>query len=232
MPFWRAPRCTSATRSRRSFSQACERGRRPTCGRRARGWSPAPCRPRLTGWRPGRDAAAWDARRRRAACSRPLVHSRYRLADRTAPQRNVCVNLLQQRLKFGIPAGEFGAQRIRIAGCRPRLLHFSPSAGTKPTKLISVPARTGNTRKCFPVPSHICQQVVRPLRNLLVRNEAAIGDRVAEHWLATEDKQTAAIRNGYRPPRRQRRLRPLRHWRTCTRATSPFLRKPVQRWPV
>ena len=97
----------------------------------APGSSPAPCRPRSTGWRPGRDAAASGARRRRAA-SAGLGSRSAAARGRRAPSE-----------RSGRPASALRrcagpSPRIRAAGRRgsPGADHdsfISSSVGTKPT---------------------------------------------------------------------------------------------------
>ena len=228
MPFSRAPRWTAATRSRRSRSYASSAAGTLARSTSAPELSPAPCRPRSTGWRPGRDAAASGARHRRAAssghASRPAA-----ARGRTAP-----IGMSFQPGSTGpdarIPSPKLAAQHVGVSGRRPGFLHFR--IGRHEADIVDELARSHRkAEEMFSLAEPHLPAIGRPVRNALMRQHAAIGDR------AVEDR-----------PRRRRGIGPklgvdavrrdddvafgTAPLANDTRATSPVCSKPVPRCPV
>ena len=119
----------------------------------------------------------------------PVGPGRQRLAvvERPAERR---LHVPQQLPDTRVPAGEFAAQTVRIAGRRPRLLHLL--VGRHEAHIVdhlSGAHRKGEEMLSRAEP-HL-PALDRPMRNAFMRHEAPVGDGAVEHR-----------------PRRRKRIRP------------------------
>ena len=188
-----APRARGAAAHRR----AAPRERSP--GPRAPGSSRAPCHLRSTGWRPVRDAEASDARHRRAGSAFPWSRSAA-ARDHTAPIGTSSGLGFNSRSMRGSQPANSAPKNIGIAGRRPRFLHLLIRRH-EPDVVDELSGAHRKGEKVLALAEPHLPALGRPMRDALMRHQAAVGDRPGEHRPATAETHKAAARNGCRPRR-------------------------------